>query len=108
MSDEFPTRPDDELDERMAEILAGDPRSISRARRELRESEVAGAGDLLSRLDALDFVDSIVGQPGSDLPERLGEYRITDLLGRGGMGTVFEAFQESLERSVALKVLSPR
>ncbi len=46
--------------------------------------------------------------PGSfDYPKVLGDYHLEEKLGSGGMGTVFRATQESLQREVAVKILSP-
>lgn len=41
------------------------------------------------------------------LGERLGPYRIVSRLGQGGMGTVYEAVDETLHRRIALKVIAP-
>jgi WD40 repeat protein len=38
---------------------------------------------------------------------RLGHYEITDVVGRGGMGIVFRAIDENLQRVVAIKVMPP-
>jgi eukaryotic-like serine/threonine-protein kinase len=39
--------------------------------------------------------------------QKLGRYRIEEEIGAGGMGVVYRAYDEKLERDLAIKVLSP-
>lgn len=46
--------------------------------------------------------------PHDMLPSgRMGHFRLIERIGRGGMGDVYKAYDESLERLVAIKVLPP-
>lgn len=97
----------------------GSPEYLSYASgKRFRPSDLGGKqGELFERILGYKVDSSRMSQISDEvaataseetIPEgehRLGDYRILREIGRGGMGTVFEAFQGSLGRRVALKVL---
>src|SRR5882672_9448648 len=51
--------------------------------------------------------DALDPSAGGDRPECFGPYRVEDRIGAGGMGVVYLALDEALQRQVALKTLLP-
>ena len=47
------------------------------------------------------------GSAAEPIPERLGPFRVLSEIAAGGMGVVYKAYHEGLQRECAVKVLSP-
>lgn len=47
------------------------------------------------------------GEPCLDIGQEIGSYKVVRQLGEGGMGEVYEVFDEELDRRAALKVVPP-
>lgn len=48
-----------------------------------------------------------MGMRSTPLPEHIGRFKVEALLGRGGMGEVYQAFDPTLQRTVAVKTVRP-
>src|SRR5262249_44639470 len=74
--------------------------------------------ELAAAMDALDYIPRTESQPPTEpaanappaqpVPERIGPYRIERELGAGGFGIVYQGYDPTLQRAVAVKLLHSR
>ncbi len=113
----MPAEPSEQGEEHLAELVdrflgrlrAGDHVSAT----EFAAEHPEGGAELVELLEALAKMEDL-GQSSHppvtapiDYPKILGDYEMVEKIGSGGMGTVFRAFQRTLRREVAVKLLSP-
>lgn len=93
-------QPGDRLERALALFLQHRPTTVDEAQRLLAEHH-----DLRDLLEPM--LEPQVSATDDDAQTVLGDFRLVRELGRGGMGIVHEAWQRSLDRRVAVKVLAP-
>ncbi len=91
--------PEDQRSARLAEEAAVRPELASRVTAMIE-------ADRRARLQTGAAIDETDDEP---MPERIGAYRITELIGRGGMGSVYRGEREAgdFAHVVAIKVIKP-
>ena len=94
------------VEELVAECLELESDACEELLAKLSELEPALGSDVRQRLANLQELGLAGGMP-EQIPERLGDFRLLERVGAGGMGVVYLAEQVSLVREVALKLIRP-
>ncbi len=107
-----PTDPSRQFEDLLARALDAIELGGQAAVEALLATSPQQATRLRQHLQRLDHLGLMATPPATEaaagmMPERLGDFRLLQRLGQGGMGVVYLAEQESLSRRVALKLIRP-
>ncbi|GAB5495445.1 MAG: hypothetical protein Phyf2KO_05250 [Phycisphaerales bacterium] len=96
--------PTDQVNDRLIELAPNDEMIRSEVLELLHAESDSGKDFTPEAFQS--SIQQVLTESASE-PERVGNYSLIKRLGQGGMGVVYEARQQSPERTVALKLLKP-
>ena len=103
----FRAREQPVLEDYLAEVPTDDQdhlrRHLAKLELEYRDGELAAATEADFSWQRSDREASCPGV-AEEIPEKIGRFRIRELLGAGGFGHVYKAYDPKLDRTIALKV----
>ena len=89
-------------------VIAGEPEMVEKEGSTSGHDPAADGDKGTHDPDSLGFESTVISQASENtIPQQIGEYVIERMIGSGGMGRVYLAKHQTMQRSVAIKTLPP-